>query len=62
MSGRVGRHRLAGFLLLLALLATSFEIVHAQDMGDEAPYEEGIYYEEAPPPLEARRSAAKERH
>ncbi|MEA2046267.1 MAG: hypothetical protein U9N48_07100 [Euryarchaeota archaeon] len=49
MSGRVGRQRLTGILLLLALLATSFEIVHAQDMGDEVPYGEGIYYEEAPP-------------
>ncbi len=49
MSGRVGRQRLTGLLLLLALLATSFEIVHAQDMGDEVPYREGIYYEEAPP-------------
>jgi len=49
MSGRVKRQKLTRILLLLALLATSFEIVHAQDMGGEAPYEEGIYYEAAPP-------------
>ena len=49
MSGRVRRQKLTRVLLLLALLATSFEIVHAQYMRDEVPYEEGIYYEAAPP-------------